>query len=135
VVVNMPASAAHSSPLEQLIGDRMRIRASGAPSLLMTTLVGGAVGAAVGIATGDKAFQYGALGAAFGLAGSFAYAIYNAHSNSEQALAEHQALLAAVVKPPAVHAAKPSPSAVPHPHAAGWWPGWEPAYPYFYPWQ
>jgi hypothetical protein len=121
-----------------MIGDRMRIRVAGAPSLLMTALVGGGVGAAVGIATGDKAFQYGALGAALGLAGSFAYAVYNAHSASEQALAEHQALLAVASRPLPAHAAKPSPGAAPHPHAAGWWPGpgWEfqgPAYPY--PWE
>jgi endonuclease G len=42
-----------------MIGDRMRIRVAGAPSLLMTALVGGGVGAAVGIATGDKAIVYG----------------------------------------------------------------------------
>lgn len=134
----MPASSIQvKSPLEQMIGDRMRIRVAGAPSLLMTSLVGAGVGAAVGIATGGKGFQYGALGAALGLAGSFAYAVYNAHSASQQALAEHQALLAVASKPLPAHAAKPG--AAPHPHATGWseWQHQRLAYPssFSYPWE
>ncbi len=149
-------TATQASPLEQLIGDRMRIRTAGTPSLLMTALVGGGVGAAIGIASGDKALQYGALGAALGLAGSFAYAVYNAHSASEQALAEHQALLAAVAKPPAARVTRPpagSPAQLPgaqhgYPaHVTGWWPGHEWRHfgtpegverripPPFYPWE
>lgn len=98
----------------------MKIRVARAPSLLMTTLVGGAIGAAAGIAVGDKALRYGALGAALGLAGSFAYAIYNTRSVTEQALVEHQALIAASIKaPPATPARVTRPSLGPVPHHAG----------------
>ena len=92
----------------------------------MTAFVGGAIGAAVGLASGGEekgsALRYGALGAALGLAGSFAYALYNARSATEQALAEqHQSLLAASAKPglPPAHAVRPPAGAV-SPHRAGY---------------
>ena len=123
----MPAAM---SPLEKLIGERMKVRVARAPSLLMTSFVGGAIGAAIGLATGAEgrgsALRYGALGAALGLAGSFAYGIYNTRSATEQALAEeHQSLLAAGRPSAPAHAPRPPPVNVPF--RAGYGPNfpWE----------
>jgi hypothetical protein len=127
---------ATQSPLEQTLVDRMKIRVAGAPSMLMTAAVGGALGAAVGLATEGKILRYGALGAALGFAGGFAYGVYNARSAADKALLEHQAMLAAAtarphpVKPPAQH-----PSLAAHATGAsdrvGWWA--EPGFSY--PWE
>jgi len=93
----------------------MKVRVARAPSLLMTAFVGGAIGAAIGLAAGGEekgsTLRYGALGAAVGLAGSFAYGIYNTRTVTEQALVEHQALLAAPARPSPV---APRMANVPH---------------------
>ncbi len=111
--LRMPLPLPTRDPLEQAIVDRMKLRAFGAPSMMMTAFVGGVIGVAAGYATDGKAARYGALGAAIGLAGGFAYGIYNSRVAASKALEEHQALLLVRPKP------KAPPARGTTPHRAG----------------
>jgi hypothetical protein len=135
--LRMPLPLPTRDPLEQAIIDRLRIRTTSAPSMTMTAFVGGVIGAAAGFATDGKTARYGALGAAIGLAGGFAYGVYNSRVAAQKALDEHQALLAASIKssvPSASrgHAARPPTGVAAHragyAHSyggAGDWLPWE----------